>query len=53
MNRFTGQLSTHTAVVAIGKESVGKSQLIASLTVSFSLLLAWGIALFEHSINRF
>jgi len=32
MNRFTGQLSTHTAVVAIGKESVGKSQLIASVT---------------------
>ncbi|NEP10964.1 MAG: ferrous iron transporter B [Symploca sp. SIO2C1] len=32
MNRVTGQLSTHTAVVAIGKESVGKSQLIASLT---------------------
>ncbi|NES19316.1 MAG: ferrous iron transporter B, partial [Symploca sp. SIO3E6] len=32
MNRVTGQLSTHTAVMAIGKESVGKSQLIASLT---------------------
>jgi len=32
MNQVTGQLSTHTAVVAIGKESVGKSQLIASLT---------------------
>jgi len=32
MNRVTGQLSTHNTVVVIGKESVGKSQLIASLT---------------------